>query len=132
MGQSISCRSALGLLLPVMISCTGDAPLAPDAGPPVPTAGNTLTLTESGVSPQTVQIEVGERVIFVNNDDVAHEMSSDEHPVHLDCPAINQVGFLRPGEMRETGNFVRAETCSFHDHRDAGNAALRGTIVIIE
>ena len=59
-------------------------------------------------------------------------MSSDEHPIHLDCPAINQAGYLRPGQSRETGNFVRAETCTFHDYLNAGTASLRGTIVVTE
>ena len=35
---------------------------------------------------------------FVNNDSRSHEMFSDPHPEHTDCPEINQVGFLSPGQ----------------------------------
>ena len=72
------------------------------------------------------------RVVFTNDDTVAHEMSSDPHPTHTDCPQINQVGFLRPGETRETGNFVRPEECGYHDHINPTNATLTGTITVTE
>tara|TARA_B100000029_G_scaffold244762_1_gene241906 strand:+ start:93 stop:368 length:276 start_codon:yes stop_codon:yes gene_type:complete len=91
-----------------------------------------VTITSQGVSPKSVQIRVGERVLFVNDDSVAHEMSSDDHPAHLDCPAMNQVGHLEPGQARETGNFITARTCTYHDHIDAQNESLLGSIVIVE
>ena len=60
-------------------------------------------------------------MLFVKNDSVAHEMLSDDHPPYLDCPAMNQVGYLEFGQCRETGNFVTARTCTYHDHIDALN-----------
>ena len=67
-----------------------------------------------------------------NDDAVVHDMSSDDHPSHLKCPALNQVGFLSLGQSRETGNFVTVQTCGFHDHLDAQNPGLLGTINIVE
>ena len=107
--------------------CSCDSPVAPTES-----MGNVVTITSAGASPLTIQISVGERVQFVNNDSVAHEMSSDMHPSHLECPAINDIGFLSPGQSRETGNFVVPETCTYHDHLDALNPGLNGTIVIME
>ena len=78
-----------------------------------------------------LQIRVGERVAFINNDGINHEMSSDEHPTHVECPTINQAGFLTPGEIRETGNFVRPETCTFHDHLNSTDTRLWGTIAVL-
>ena len=46
----------------------------------------------------------------------SHEMFSDPHPEHTDCPEINQVGFLSPGQSRQTGNLNTVRTCGFHDH----------------
>jgi hypothetical protein len=69
-------------------------------------------------------------VLFVNEHNRRHDMTSDPHPDHLDCPELNQVGLLVPGQRRETGNLVAVRTCGFHDHDDPGNAGLRGTIVI--
>jgi plastocyanin len=89
-----------------------------------------ITITSAGVSPRSVQIAVGGRVRFVNNDSATHMMGSDPHPDHTDCPEINQVGFLLPGQSRETGNLVQPRTCGFHDHERPDVQALRGTITI--
>ena len=107
-----------------------DAGPGPGSGPGSNT--NVITVTAAGVDPISLTIRLGERVLFVNNDGVDHEMSSDDHPTHEHCPQINQVGYLRPGEMRETGNFTTVETCAFHDHINAQNNSLNGTIVVTE
>ena len=57
-------------------------------------------------------------------------MTSDPHPEHNDCPEINTVGLLQAGERRETANLVTVRTCGFHDHDDANNNTLKGSIVI--
>jgi len=72
----------------------------------------------------------GTRVLFINNHTRPHQMTSDPHPEHNDCPEINQVGLLMAGQRRETGNLVAVRTCGVHDHDDADNDALRGRIVI--
>lgn len=97
--------------------------------PSTPTASTTIRLTTSGISPKSVQIALGERVLFVNNDTQNHEMGSDPHPDHTDCPVMNQVGLLKPGEQRETGNFVVVRTCGFHDHLRPSDTSVQGTVV---
>ena len=117
-----------GFLVMAMISaCSEDTPVSPGGSSP-----NMITISATGANPQTVRIRLGERVVFTNNDSVNHDMSSDQHPTHLQCPAINQVGFLAPGQTRETGNFVREETCLFHDHINPSNTSLNGSILITE
>ena len=91
-----------------------------------------VTVGSAGVSPQTIQFRTGERVLFLNNDSVVHEMSSDPHSGHFDCPEINQAGNINPGQSKETDNFVTQKTCTYHDHLDALNLGLLGTIVIVE
>ena len=52
-----------------------------------------------GREPQgEVRIEVGQRVMFVNEDTRSHEMMSDPHPLHTGCPQINEIGDLAPGQ----------------------------------
>lgn len=132
-------RFALGALLLAVAACGGggggSAPNTPST--PVPTAspvaadpGTTITITSAGVSPKEIQVAVGGRVTFINNDTAFHEMSSDPHPIHTDCPEINQVGALGPGTTRQTAAFTRARTCGFHDHGQASNQSLQGQIVI--
>jgi plastocyanin len=111
----------------VALSCSGSSnPNEPDN----PTLTNTITITASGVSPQNVQISPGTRVLFRNMDSRAHNMSSNPHPEHTDCPEINQVGLLATGQNRETGNLNSVRTCRFHDHDLPDNASLTGAIVI--
>ncbi len=110
-------------------ACGSSSSTSPSPAPP-PVATNTITITSSGVSPKVVTVAQGSRVLFVNNDSRTHNMASDPHPDHTDCPEINQVGFLTPGESRETGNLVTVRTCGFHDHDDFSQESLQGQIII--
>ena len=92
--------------------------------------GPTITITSAGVSPKQIEIAVGSRVVFVNNDSVPHEMSSDPHPTHEQCPPVNEVSALPPGQSRQTGVFNTPRTCGYHDHGQSTNTSLQGTIVI--
>jgi len=98
--------------------------------PTPPPSSATVTITSAGVSPKSVTIAVGGTVTFVNNDTTFHEMQSDPHPIHTDCPPMNAVGTLAAGQSRSTGGFTTARTCGYHDHLRDGNTNLRGTIVI--
>jgi hypothetical protein len=69
-------------------------------------------------------------VTFINNNTRPHEMNSNPHPEHSDCPAINDVGFIQPGQTKLTGNLTTARSCGFHDHNQDSNTNLQGTIVI--
>jgi plastocyanin len=82
------------------------------------------------VSPKNVDVVVGSRVRFVNSDGRSHNMTSDPHPEHTNCPELNQVGFLSAGQSRETGNLVQARTCGFHDHDNPDATTLQGQVVI--
>ena len=127
--------AAMALVL-TAVACGGSdssssTPSAPSPTPTTtPSAGATITITSSGVSPQSVTVSVGARVTFVNNDSRVHDMSSDPHPQHTDCPEINQAGFLSAGQSRQTGNLTTARTCTYHDHNQSTNASLQGSIVI--
>ena len=113
-------------------ACGGGDDSGTPTSPTPPSGGGatTITITASGVSPQTVTVAAGSRVTFVNNDSRRHDMSSDPHPEHTDCGEINQVGVLQPGESRQTGNLNTVRTCGFHDHDQPNVSSLRGSIRI--
>ena len=90
----------------------------------------TVTISGGAVSPSSVTIARGGTVTFVNNDTVSHQIDSNPHPVHTDCPEINQVGFLAAGQSKTTGALNTARSCGFHDHLNATLAAMQGTIMI--
>lgn len=98
----------------LLTACGGSkTPTAPQTPP---TSGPTVTIDSSGLVPRTIEIPLGGRLTIVNNDRVSHDMGSDPHPFHEDCPELNQIGMLEPGQARTSGNLVEARTCGMHDH----------------
>jgi plastocyanin len=75
-----------------------------------------VTISSSGVSPSDVQTAVGTRVMFVNNDSIPHDIMGGPDPARPDCHEIDSVGFLTPGQRRETAPFPQARLCEYHDH----------------
>jgi len=128
--QRIVAAGITGLLV---AACGGSSSSPSNVTPPGNTPQvmtNTITITSAGANPRNVQIALGSRVLFVNDDSRSHNMTSDPHPDHNDCLDLNQVGFLAPGQRRETGNLVTARTCGFHDHDAPSQGLLTGQIVI--
>ena len=135
-----------GLAAAVVVALTAAAcgggssstPTTPTPATQPPTTGGgtvtdsaTITIgTNGSVSPSTVTITRGGRVTFVNSHARAHDMQSDPHPEHTDCPGLAQVGFLTTGQSRTTANFNTARTCGFHDHNEPDTPGLRGRITI--
>lgn len=115
-------------------ACGGSSPSSPSTLAPTPSPsgppGPTVTLTAMGANPKMIQVPVGSQVTFVNQDTQHHEIFSDPHPIHTDCPPINNVGELAPGESRATGVFTVARTCGYHDHGLPTDTRFQGTIVI--
>ena len=106
-----------------------------DGGSSPPTAPGpnpyTITISASGVaSPKPLTVPPGSRVLFINNDTRRHDMTSDPHPEHSDCEALNQVGLLNPGQRGESENLVTIRTCGFHDHDNPNDINLRGSILV--
>ena len=119
------------LVLAIAMTAVACGSPAGGASPsPAQAPAATITITSSGVSPKNVVISPGGQVMFVNNDSREHQMSSDPHPEHTDCPAFDQVGVLAQGQSRQTGNLNTVRTCGFHDHINFENQSLRGTVTI--
>jgi plastocyanin len=120
----------LPIALVAALAAGGAACGGSGSSPSPPTATTTITITSAGAAPRAVTVSRGSQVTFVNNDSRTHDMVSDPHPEHTDCPEINSVGPLNPGQGRQTSNLNTARSCGFHDHGDADNQSLRGTITI--
>ena len=108
----------------------GGTPTTPTNPTTPPVATTTITITANGVNPQNITVPLGSRVTFINNDTRTHEMNSDPHPTHGECPAIDDVGFLAAGQTKQTGNLTVARTCGFHDHNQPDTPSLRGQIIV--
>lgn len=112
-------------------ACGGGSSPTPTSPSPAPPNQPRLTIDASGVlGPKELVVAPGTRVLVTNNSSRARQVSSDPHPDHTDCPAINQVGFLAPGQTKETGNLNIVRTCGIHDHDDPSNTSMQARIVI--
>ncbi len=120
-------RLLLGVWICALAVACGNSTTAPSTPP---AATNLITITSSGVNPKSIAVPRGSQVTFVNNDSRTHDMQSNPHPEHNDCPELAQVGFLRVGESRQSGNLNIAMTCGYHDNQNEGNNLLRGTIIV--
>ena len=98
--------------------------------PSSPSTDATITITSSGVSPTEVRVAAGGRVTFLNNDSRPHAMSSDPVQIHNDCPPINDVGFLNPGQRGSTAAMTVRRTCGFHDHTNENDPIFKGRIIV--
>ncbi len=100
------------------------------SGSPGP-VGATITIDANGaLSPSSVTINSGESVRFVNSHNRTHQMASDPHPNHTDCPPINALPTLDPGQSGQTNALTTSRTCGVHDHLNDTTASLKGSIVI--
>jgi plastocyanin len=106
---------------------TPTPPVQPSPGPPQPAV---VTITATGFSPSEVSTPVGSRVTFVNSDSRPHDLLGGPDHTRLDCAEVDVVGFLVPGQRRETAVFTAARTCEFHDHNNLGNRAFQGRIIV--
>lgn len=139
MSGAVTSASVALLLALLLVACDGTAstptatPIAPSAPSPAPPAPPSLTatiiITNSGVSPKEVTVAAGGRVTFVNNDIQPHDIAGGVDPANPDCREIDAVGFLTPGQQRQTLPLPDIRTCDFHDHSFHSDR-LNGRIMI--
>jgi hypothetical protein len=133
--MSIRGVGAAGLagVLAGVLACGGSGSSSPNGptGSCTPSANaNTIVIQSNQVCPQRLTVPRGSQVTMINNDSRTHDMQSDPHPEHTDCPELAQIGFLNSGQSRSSGNLNTARTCGFHDHQAPETASLKGTITI--
>ena len=89
-----------------------------------------MAITPFGMMPYEATVSTGGQVTFVNRDLVVHDIQGGVDPDHRDCPEIDIVGFLQPGQSRATNPLSTARTCDYHDHTEHDHHGFTGKIVI--
>jgi plastocyanin len=108
-------------------ACGSAAPSSPTTA--AHTFPQTIMIMEARPVPEEVTIKVGERVSFMNHDRTSYTVAGGREPARRDCPEIDVVGLLNPGDTRTSEPFTAAKTCDFHVGRDQ-TALLAGRIII--
>jgi hypothetical protein len=125
--------TAAALTLAAAISCGGDDSsnsTGPSGSCTPSTNPATLVIQNNAICPQAITIARGGQLTIINQDSRSHDMTSDPHPSHTDCPELNQIGFLNSNQQRQSGNLTTARNCGMHDHSDPERASLKATITI--
>lgn len=112
-----------------------------DANVSVNSSGSTsISGTVSTAAEQVVQIvngqlqtklltvAAGTTVVFKNSDTASHQIASNPHPVHTDLPGFD-TGPIAPGASASFP-FTKIGSWGYHDHLDAFNANLQGTVIV--
>ncbi len=89
-----------------------------------------IMVTGAGLSTSSVTVQPGGAVTFTNNDSAPHEIASNPHPTHTQCPELN-LGVLQPGGSATVMMANKAETCGFHDHLNPTVTKFQGTIQVM-
>jgi plastocyanin len=112
-------------------SSSSTGPSSPATAPADAVTTTTVTIANGAVTPKNIRVTRGTQVTFINNDSQPHNMTSDPHPEHTDCPEINSVGVISPGQTKRTDNMTtNRAVCGFHDHDKPDVAGLQGSISI--
>jgi hypothetical protein len=128
----LAAGAALAGGLAIVTACGGGSLASTTPTNPTGTgpSATTFVIQNGQITPKTMTVPRGTQVTMMNSDSRSHEMFSDPHPEHTDCPELNQIGFLDVGQSRQSGNLNIARNCGFHDHNDPENKGLQGTITI--
>lgn len=126
-GRSAGAAAAVAIAC-LQLACGGSS--SPSAPSGSGTVGATITIGANGVSNASPRISLGARVRFTNNDSRPHEILTTPHLIHTDCPALNEVGMLQPGQSKDSGAFNERRGCGFHDHLNPDNQSFRGQVIV--
>lgn len=88
-------------------------------------AGSEIDYTDSGFSPTTLNVKVGQTITVKNSSSSAMSFNSDPHPVHTSFPELN-LGKIDAGQVK-TLTLSKAGTYTYHNHL---NPSQKGTIVV--
>ena len=104
-----------------------DASVSPSAEAPnqVPQVA-TITYTDGGFSPKTIEIKVGETVKFANESSRSMWVASAPHPTHTNYPEFDQKTAVDKGTSYEF-TFTKAGTWKYHNHKSTSDS---GTVVV--
>jgi len=89
-----------------------------------------VSITPTGVSPQTLHLDAPVTVTFTNADSAAHRLEAAPELNFGDCPEMLQLGTLQPGQkgavVLKTGGLI----CAYHDSAGPAAIAFKGLIVV--
>jgi hypothetical protein len=130
---TLTSRIAIAGATAAVVACGGSSSSGTTgpSGTCTPSASpTTLVIQNNTICPSALTVSRGTQITILNSDSRTHDMNSDPHPEHTDCPELNAIGFLNPGQSRQSNNLNIARRCGLHDHGAPDVASLKATITI--
>jgi plastocyanin len=126
-----------GLLILLAAGCSKSSTPASSSGQqqtPAQGQQNTVTYTDSGFSPKTLNVKKGDWVVFLNQASDAVRVASNPHPIHNGYPTtggcvsstFDSCSNIAPGQSWSF-KFDLIGTWGYHNHL---NPSEGGTIVV--
>src|SRR5580765_2174282 len=100
MMMRLSSGVGVAIAIAMMAACGGSSSssTSPSGACTPSSSPNTLVIQNNTICPSALTVTRGTQITILNSDSRTHTMNSDPHPEHTDCPEINQIGFLNPGQ----------------------------------
>ena len=89
-----------------------------------------VSITAGGFNPQVLHVNYPVTVTFTNADTAAHTLESAPELNWDNCPEMNTVGTLKPGESKAVPFSEEDAVCAYHDVAKAAITAFQGYIAI--
>ncbi len=89
-------------------------------------AAQVITYTNSGFTPKTLTVKVGDTVTFTNDSSQSMWVASNPHPTHTDYAGFDAKTGMSRGESYMF-TFTKAGTWGFHNHLHSTDG---GTIIV--
>jgi plastocyanin len=83
----------------------------------------TVTYSDSGFSPKSVEIAIGDTVKFVNNSKKNMWVASDPHPAHSEYPDFDQKASSAKGTSFSF-TFTKAGNWKYHNHKQSSDTGV--------
>jgi hypothetical protein len=89
-----------------------------------------MLISAAGVSPDILHLDAPVTVTITNNDGAAHRLEPAPELGYGDCPEVNELGTLQPGQSGKVTITRALVICVFHDSAAPANQAFQGFIVV--
>jgi plastocyanin len=89
-----------------------------------------VSITAGGFNPQVLHVNYPVTVTFTNNDTVAHALESAPELNWDNCPEMNTVGTLKPGQSEAVAFSEKDAVCTYHDVAQQSKTIFQGYIAI--
>lgn len=89
-----------------------------------------MTVTAGGFKPQVLHVNYPVTVTFTNADTVPHTLASAPDLGWDNCPEMNAVGTLKPGQSTSVAFSEEDAVCAYHDAAQPSSTAFQGYIAI--